>query len=220
MEKYNLVTKNKSLTPNYKIDDKSIYFDIYISAGKEVCIIGELDNNYLCWCSITSLSERETNVQIFQHLLNLNPNIISNKTSALGARFQEVRNWHRFRIEKRHYKNGEYLYYSAGTQIFCGENTNKENVFESEMNSFYRAELAKCEYRLIDRSYLKILEKYKKILTAKQHFEYYVEMKPLISILETESYLKLCPNEKISGLYLECMKECSNLYNSYMTAVR
>ena len=215
-----MVNKNNSLVPNYKIDDKSIYFDIYLSPDKEVCIIGELDNNYLCWCSITSLSERETNVQIFQYLLIFNPTIISNQTKTLGVRFQEVRNWHRFRIEKRHYKNGDYLYHSTGTQIFCGENSNKEEVFEREMNSFYRTELAKCEYRLIDRSYLKLLKKYQKILAAKQHVEYYLEMKPLISLLESESYLKLCPNEKIRSLYLECMKECSNLYNSYMTAVR
>ena len=40
------------------------------------------------------------------------------------------------------------------------------------------------------------------------------------SLLESESYLKLCPNEEIRNMYLDCMKECSNLYNRYMSAVR
>lgn len=57
----------------------------FLFSDSEVCIIGVLDNNYLCWRSITSLSERETNLQIFQYFLNLNPTIISNQTVNLSS---------------------------------------------------------------------------------------------------------------------------------------
>ena len=89
-----------------------------------------------------------------------------------------------------------------------------------EINRFYYSELSKCKYRLMDNYYFKILEAYKKLLEQKENYEYYYEMKPLISLLESESYLKLCPNEEIRNMYLDCMKECSNLYNRYMSSVR
>lgn len=72
----------------------------------------------------------------------------------------------------------------------------------------------------MDSYYFKILEGYKKLLTQKENYEYYYEMKPLISLLKSESYLKLSPNEDIRNIYLDCMKECSNLYNRYMSSVR
>ncbi len=60
---------------------------------------------------------------------------------------------------------------------------------------------------------VKILEGYKELLTQKETPDYYYEiMEPLISLLKSESYLRLCPNEEIRNIYLECMKECSNLY--------
>jgi hypothetical protein len=89
-----------------------------------------------------------------------------------------------------------------------------------EINRFYYLELSKCKYRLMDNYYFKILEGYKKLLTQKENNEYYYEMKPLISLLKSESYLKLSPNEEIRNIYLDCIKECSNLYNRYMSSVR
>ncbi|TCZ79322.1 hypothetical protein E0485_05510 [Paenibacillus albiflavus] len=46
------------------------------------------------------------------------------------------------------------------------------------------------------------------------------EMLPIINILNNEYYLKLCPIEEVRCLYWECLDQCSNLYNSYMTASR
>ena len=93
-------------------------------------------------------------------------------------------------------------------------------ILNSIERRFYYSESAKCKYRLMDNYYFKILEDYKKLLKQKENYEYYYEMKPLISLLESESYLKLCSNEEIRNMYLDCMKECSNLYNRYMSAVR
>lgn len=53
-----------------------------------------------------------------------------------------------------------------------------------------------------------------------QDYSYYHDMKPIIRIIEDESYLKLCPKPGIRKLYLDCVHAFRNLYNRYMTAVR
>ena len=129
--------------------------------------------------------------------------------------------WHKFRISKILYRDGEYRYYSQATSAYLGDDEiYLAKYMSEEINRFYYSELSKCKFRSMDNYYFKILEGYKKLLEQKENYEYYYEMKPLISLLENESYLKLCPNEEIRNMYLDCMKECSNLYNRYMSAVR
>ena len=221
IEKYNLVNQNNCKKPNYKIDDKEIYFDIYVSPDKEVCIIGSLDNNYICWTSITILDESDLIVTIIDYILKRKPVMVSSISCALGFRYEEVMKWHEFRISKKLYSDGEYRYYSQASPAYLGDNEMYLAKYMSgEINRFYYLELSKCKYRLMDSYYFKILEGYKKLLTQKENHEYYYEMKPLISLLKSESYLKLSPNEEIRNIYLDCMKECSNLYNRYMSSVR
>ncbi|GLV67406.1 hypothetical protein Bmyc01_60750 [Bacillus mycoides] len=221
MEEYNLVNRNNYIKPNYKIDDKEVSFDIYVSPDKEVCILGRLDNNYICWASITHLDVSELNVAIFDYILNRKPVMISNGYNVLGFRYEEVIKWHKFRISKTLYRDGRYRYYSQASLSYLGDDEKSLSKYMSgEINNFYYSELAKCNYRLIDNNYIKILECYKNLLTQEENYEYYYEMKPLISILESEGYLKLCPNKEIRNIYWDCMKECSNLYNRYMSSVR
>lgn len=211
MEDYNLINKANCSVPNYPIDDTKIFFDVFVSPQKEACIIGRLDNNYICWCSITHLDDQEINASIFNDLLKTKPSMVSNESNALGTRYSEVKDWHRFCINKRIYQN-EYYFYSPVSGCFCdNEDYNKAKFFAGEMNNFYSYESAKCNYRLIDRHYTKILEKYKTILMQNSSAGYYKKMKPIISILEAESYLKLCLNEETRILYLDCVNECSNL---------
>ena len=221
IEKYNLVNQHNCKEPNYKVDDKEIYFDIYVSSDKEVCIMGSLDNNYICWASITSLDESDLIVSIIDYILKREPVRVSSIYFALGSRYEEVMKWHKFRISKTLYSDGEYRYYSQATPAYLGDDEiYLAKYMSEEINRFYYSELSKCKFRLMDNYYFKILEGYKKLLEQKENYEYYYEMKPLISLLESESYLKLCPNEEIRNMYLDCMKECSNLYNRYMSAVR
>ncbi|MDN4492530.1 hypothetical protein [Ureibacillus aquaedulcis] len=221
IEKYNLVNKKNCKKPNYKINDKEIYFDIYVGPDKEVCIVGSFDNNYIGWASITTLDEKDLIVTIIDYLLKRKPIMVSSTYFALGARYEEVMKWHNFRISKKQYKDGEYRYYSQATLAYLGDNEMYLAKYISvETNSFYYTELSKCKFRLMDNYYSTILEGYKELLTQKENYEYYYEMKPLISLLKNESYLRLCPNEEIRNIYLDCMNECSNLYNRYMSAVR
>lgn len=216
MEKINLIKQYNSVTPNYSLDDKEISFEIYISPDQEVCIIAKLDNNYICWCSITDINDYDTNSSIFQYILNLNVKTISNESYALGEKYNEVKNWHRLIFSKRAYQN-EYRFFSPVNSSFFMDG----KFFASEISTFYKQERSKCDFRLIDDTYVSILEKYKTILyKANQHYSYYHEVKPIIKILEDESYLKLFPDSKIRQLYLECIQKSKDLYNQYMTEVR
>ncbi|AAK80469.1 hypothetical protein HGI32_13490 [Clostridium acetobutylicum] len=219
MEKYNLINEINSIMPNYDVKNKDISLDVYVSPKQEVCIIGRLDSNYICWCSITNLQKKETTIEILNCLLKYDKKFISNE-SVLGNLYKEVMSWHKLSIKRVEHKDGP-RYYSPVNNCFCGgeEYNNGEFLF-NEISTFYSLELSKCNYRLIDNSYTKILNEYKNILTKDTDSYYYWKMKPLISILQSESYIKLCRDEKIRNLYLACVQECSNLYNRYMTAVR
>ena len=168
LEKYNLVNQNNCKEPNYKIDDKEIYFDIYVSSDKEVCIIGSLDNNYICWASITSLDESDLIVSMIDYILKREPVMVSSIYFALGFRYEEVMKWHKFRISKTLYRDGEYRYYSQATPAYLGDDEiYLAKSMSGEINRFYYSELSKCKYRLMDNYYFKILEGYRKTFEAK-----------------------------------------------------
>ncbi|NPC94082.1 hypothetical protein HOO54_18115 [Bacillus sp. WMMC1349] len=101
IEKYNLVNRNDCKKPNVEIDDKEIYFDIYVSPDKEVCIIGSLDNNYICWASITTPGDFERIVTFIDYILKCKPVMVSSLYCALECRYEEVMKWHKFSIFKK-----------------------------------------------------------------------------------------------------------------------
>jgi hypothetical protein len=103
---------------------------------------------------------------------------------------------------------------------YGNDEENHGKYFSKDIGTFFEEQLTKCEYRINEGSYLDILKNYLDILTRDKDYSYYYKMKPLISILESESYLRLCKDASVRALYLKCMEECSTLYNRYMTAVK
>lgn len=221
MKKYNLVDKSNCINPNYDISNKEISINIYVSHEREVCIVGTIDNNYIGWASITRIEDREENMAILKEISREKFDYISNLYNALGSRYDEVLNWHRFSIYRKLHPDGKNLYYSQASNVYLGDEEKYLAKFMvGEISSFYSKELSKCKFRLLDDSYLRILEGYLELLKLDKSYDYYVEMKPLIGILENESYLRLCPDDGVRKLYLECTGEASGLYNRYMSAVR
>lgn len=216
MERFNLIHSENSIKSNARVEQKDVYFDIYISPDEEVCIIGKLDNNFSCWCSITSVNDTETNAKIFDYITSVKKKIISNEQKVLRSRFDEIKNWHRFQMHKREHQLRT-MYYSPISPTFISSG----KIFANEIQNFSKQEKEKCEFRLKDLTYKSILATYKKLLSKHSHDDYYYnQMKPLIKIIESESYLKLCPESEIRALYLECINLSKDLYNRYMTAVR
>lgn len=146
--------------------------------------------------------------------------IYSNDYKVLGSRYLEISRWHFFSVKKEWYKD-HYRFRSPVSNCFLGESPFDNGRFlASEIRDFFRKELRKCHYRLIDNLYVSILISYKSLLMKGSTPEYYHQMLPIIDILRRESYLKICPDEDVRSLYWECLDQCSRLYNSYMTSVR
>jgi hypothetical protein len=219
MNKYNLITAESSVVPNYNVSKKDLSINIYISPLEEVCIIGKVDNNYICWCSITNVSDKETNAEIFNILLSLpSERMYSTDYKVLGSRYSDIKRWHFFSVTRQWYE-GHLRYRSPVSNCFLGTPPHDNGLFlANETQNFFRNELCKCHYRLIDDVYVTVLRRYITLLLKDSSPEYYHQMLPIIAILENESYLKLCPIEEVRGLYLECLEKRSELYNSYMSA--
>ncbi|WP_166243127.1 hypothetical protein [Paenibacillus turpanensis] len=221
MREYNLLRSDNDVEPSYDIRNESIYFQIYVSPQDEVCIVGNVDHNYICWCSITNLSEKEINAAIINLLLSFsNERMYSTEHRVLGPRYQEIKRWHYFTVRREWYED-HYRYRSPVSNCFFGTPPHNNGVFlVHEIDNFVREERKKCHFRLIDPVYVSILHTYKTLLRKQNNPEYYQEVLPLIKLLENEAYLKLCHDEEVRRVYWECLDQGSSLYNAYMTAVR
>lgn len=217
--KYNLVNKSNQVIPNYDLSNQEIYFELYISPEKSVCIIGKIDNNYICWCSVTKLNDKETNAEIFHYIADNSFNIYSQEYIILGyERYNEIRNWYNCDIVR---STIDGMCWRTPFGHYYGDDTdNHGKYFARDILCFCNELIEKCDFRINEGFYIDLLNNYFNILTKDINYNYYCKMKPLISILECESYLRLSPNEIVRDLYLKCMKECNSLYNRYMDVVR
>jgi len=219
-EKFNLINESNKVKPNYDLSHKEVYIELYISKEKELFVIGRADNNYICWCSFTKVMDKEHNERIFDCIANNEFARFSQEYKVLGTgRYVEMQKWYRCTITRTPVKG---MLWDTPFGAYYGLENREDHgrFFSGDIIRFFDDLLNLCEFRTDGQEYFHILAHYLDILTKESHYNYYYKMKPLISILEKEAYLRICPDEKIRNLYLECMNECSSLYNRYMTAVR
>lgn len=219
MEEYNLINESNEMKPNYDLSHKETYFDLYINKEK-LCIIGSLDPNYICWCSITNLKDKENNAKIFNHIANSRFTTFSMLYKVLNFdKLFKNDSWYHCNIMRTEVKG---MLWSTPFGHYYGIENKEEHgrFFSDDIIGFYDDLLKLCEFRSGGQIYIQMLEYYLELLKKDSDYRYYYVMKPLISILEKESYLGVCPDEEIRNLYLECMEVCSSLYNRYMTVVR
>ena len=214
---YNLVTESNQVMPNYDLDSKEVSIVLFLSPEETVCIIGKVDNNYICWGSITNLHDVEKNTRIFNYIANTHFTVYSQESLAIGhERYDEIRNWYKCEI-KRSIRKG--MTWRTPFGHYYGE-TNDINdhgqFFSRDILRFYKELLVKCSFRIQD-GYTNILRNYLGLLTKETDYN---KMKLLISILEHESYLRLSPDQTVRELYLKCMKQSTTLYNRYMDRTR
>lgn len=215
----NLVNSNNIIEPNYDCVSKDIYFEIYISHKKEVCIIGRFDNNYLCWCSISNIDNFEENAHIFDYVANNKLTLVSQEHDVLGnEKYAEIKNWYYCSIVRTSITDMKWK-----TPFGCYYGMDEENhgkYFSRDIINFYNELLDLCRFRISSNKYKSMLSDYLQLLKGDSDHAYYNKMKPLISILRQERYLCLCDDEEVRELYLSCMNEGSALYNRYMNKVR
>ncbi|MEI3606128.1 hypothetical protein SPD48_10525 [Pseudogracilibacillus sp. SE30717A] len=214
---YNLINSKNQVIPNYDLDNKVINISINISRAKKVCIIGQVDSNYSCWCSITNLEDIDKNEKIFNFIATNKFTIFSHEYLALGYdQYEDITEWYRCNVtrsslEGKAWKTPFGHYYGSLNQEDHGR------FFARNLLRFYEELREKCIYRIDDGAYINTLQNYLTILTKEVSYK---KMEPLISILACEAYLRLSSNETIRELYLQCIEKSNELYNRYMDEAR
>ncbi len=101
-----------------------------------------------------------------------------------------------------------------------GENT---GLLIARSLANFKTEIDKlCEAREDGGNYLSVLQVFGEHLSqmTDDPVRDYSTAAPWIKIVKDEDYLLCSKDEQIMGLYLQLKKQCDNLYNRYMTAVR
>lgn len=215
--KYNMVNESNLIKPDYDLKNGELSIELHISPEKELGIVGRIDNSYICWYSITTLSDKEINKEIFNYLAGNQFHMYSCENNILDSkRYEQIEQWYRCAIKR------EGMSWCTPFGHYYGDENKEEHgkFFADDVHSFYDYLIKLCRFRTVDGHYYKLINCYYDTLCSDNDAGYYMLMEPLISILEKESYLRLCPDIKIRELYLKCMKLRSSLYCSYMTAVR
>jgi hypothetical protein len=105
---------------------------------------------------------------------------------------------------------------------YIGDNDNTGLLIAKSLVG-YKTEIDKlCEAREAGGNYLSIMQGILEHLSQRTDdpiWDYYTAT-PWIKILRDEDYLLCSKNEQFKGLYLQLAKQCSDLYNRYMTVVR
>lgn len=218
VSKYNLITENNRVIPNYNVENEEVYLELYFSPQKTLCILGKVDNNYTVWCSITSLEDTITNKDIFNYIAK---NRLSNYSSASKAvgnkRYDEIRKWYKCSMKKSRRQGISWetpfgnQYGQAHTEEEHGE------YFARDVKHHYKELLEKCDFRIDGGTYLDVLTNYLRILNEETDYH---QIKPLIQLLEAEAYLRVSPNETAKELYVACMGRGKYLYDRYMDTAK
>lgn len=216
----NMIKENNSKIANYDLSDLEVSIEFRINYKKQVLIIGRLDNNYICWYSITNIDDVENNSAIFNYLANKRPELISDEYNANPDKYEDISTWLTGKIYRINTNGGKWA-----TPFGCNYGLVNEKLhgkfFAGDIKSYYDKNINLCEWRNLNNNYVEILKDYYEKLNLKNKgFDYYLEVKPIIAILRSESYLTLSIDKELREIYLRCIKVANSLYNIYMTVIR
>ena len=220
MNPFELITPANAVKPNYDLSNRQFSFDIYLNFIGDICILGRLDNNYICGLSFSDVLDLGRTQTIINGMMNAPRSLVSHEYTVLGERYHEIRRWYRMKLSQRSASDGELLYTMAGIDYHFSLQDMAEQIQVAYTN------LSKtCQTRLADGLYLPVLHSYHKLLTRYKRGdseapEYYHKMRSLIDIVKTESYIKLSPESVIRELYLSIVDASDSLYNAYMDVAR
>lgn len=224
IKKLNLLHESNACKMNYKPNPNHRRIDVYFTLYDEVIIIGVIDNNYIFWQSITSIMDKETNALIFNYITNCDYEIVSNIYKALpniGTTYKEFEEMYYICIVKGRSIDTEWET-PFGHNYGSHQLENNGRYFSNDIAVLPTLLKRKCEIRNAGGIYINMLRKYVELLNKNNtdSVKDYYSKKPIIDILESESYIKLSEDIVLRNLYNEAISKCNDLYNAYMSAVR
>lgn len=198
---YNLVNNKTSIKPNYKTkiwEMSSI--KAYIDLNGKIIIIGEIDNNYIYWLSITNINDTLLNEKICDFVSKGEYDLVSNKSTVLN------------------YNNIDYYSFKEMYCINISKLYGNDNIksFPKDAICIIDSLQKKClEYGELNAiNFLNNL--YKDISkTAPLDYSYSFKEK-----LEQVDFLKMSANKDIRDLYNKCCLKEISLYRIYMSLVK
>ena len=220
IEQYNLVNQKNFVTPNYDISHRETYITLYFNNAGDVIIVGNVDNNYIYWLSVTKTEDTELNEKIFNHVANDGITMVSQMYKALevgNLRYSDLKAYYTVRLSRAHTHG---MAWKTPFGHYYGENQTERNggFFARDVKHFVKDVHQRCELRECGGRYEAVLEGYLEYLKSEEGYS--SKARTLHDLLATEDYLCISPCEKVRQLYMECCKICSELYNQYMTAAR
>ncbi len=219
MESFNFVNRSNYVAPKYDISGRKPWINLYFNNGGEIVIVGNVDNNYIYWLSVTKTEDLQTNERIFNYVAAGNILGVTQQYKALeqaGISYAELKNYYCVKIMRS--SDGKKWHTPFG--CYYGEDNAAQHgmFFARSVKYFVGTVHRKCEQREAGGKYEAVLEIYLQQLKTADSYDYRVQL--IEEILKSEDYLILSENENIRRLYSECIGICGKLYNDYMTASR
>lgn len=225
IEDLNLVNAKNQKHPNYSLEGKQTSIKVCFNDGGQVLIIGEVDNNYIHWASLTDSDDRETNRDIFNYISKGKFLRVTHSYLALqeaGLTYEEVSKWLQIKLTRKPDCPMAWLtpfegnYGASPSQL-----EHNGDFFARDISHYLNQVHKKCEFREAGGAYEKVLDYYLTILQDDGgEARYYEKVRKLEEILRKEDYLFASENPGVRQKYIACRQALSTLYNRYMTAVR
>lgn len=223
IEELNLITTNTEVKPNYSLENKETSIEVFFNDAGQVLIVGVVDNNYIYWASLTDSSDKEMNANIFDYISRGSVRKVSHLYQvivAAGLSYEEIRRWVKICLRRKPDDPMSWLTPFEGN--FCSTQIQHNGKFFARDIAGYMDEnRKKCRFREAGGAYEKVLDYYLSVFNEDDGDDfYYVRIKNLIRIIESEEYLYGSENLQIRRKYIELRKKTESLYNRYMSAVR
>ena len=225
----NRVAEDVSVIPNYtpKLEHRRV--DFYYADHDQVLIAGVSDNNYIFWLSRTRLDDAETNKAVFDYISCADPTMFAHLDAAarkLGYGSEQLRSFYRDSLV---YVGGEdpapddqVWRTPFGVRYIKSEEKNNGSYFASGIKGFRYQLERRCAFREAEGRYLEVMRWNLATLrkTSGDPVDDYESKRQLIELIHEERYLLCSDNEEVRKLYLQLDRECSQMYNAYMSIVR
>lgn len=183
---YDLVNHKNAVKPNYELNKQQFTFEIYINYLGDICIVKQLDNNYICGLAFSTISDLARTQAIMDGMIeNVDP-LISTEYNVLGYRLDR-NEWFHIRMSYV-VQDGEFwlkmlTHISVHISSRC-----QPSYFAKQIQGIFPILASICEARLAGGLYIPILKTYYSQISKYERSDseapaYYHQMKPLIEVV-------------------------------------
>lgn len=221
IERYNFVCAESAVRPNYDVSVRTTNIRLYFTPEEDVIIVGEFDNNYIYWLSVTKADDCEKNEQIFNRVSRAEYQFVSNESKAMrqaGLDYGALRHALGARLTRSENKKGEPVWETSFGHSYAVEACTGQ-FFASDVLSFVRNTQTQCAFREAKGAYKNVLRAYPEMIAPLDPLRYHSDIEPIHRLLAKEGCLVFSKDPEIRALYTQCLDMCNQKYNDYMSAM-